>query len=86
MLIRAFEFESTVPSDDIIKKAEMVQQPLVKESDLKSGTQMPLIPVYCDHRQGRTIAHSGATSLLYAAYWSVVRSLRRPTPGRIFRV
>jgi cytochrome P450 len=48
-LIRAFEFELAVPSDDIIKKTMIVQRPLVK-SDLKSGSQMPLIlkPVHHD--------------------------------------
>ena len=41
-LIRAFEFELAVPSNDIIKKAAVVQRPLVK-SDLQAGNQMPLI-------------------------------------------
>jgi hypothetical protein len=41
-LIRAFEFELAVPPNDIIKKAEIVQRPLVK-SDPKGGNQMPLI-------------------------------------------
>ncbi|KIM49563.1 hypothetical protein M413DRAFT_21761 [Hebeloma cylindrosporum] len=41
-LIRAFEFELAVPSDDIIKKAAIVQRPLLK-SDPKAGNQMPLI-------------------------------------------
>jgi len=41
-LIRAFEFELAVPSNDIIKKAAAFQRPIVK-SDLKAGNQMPLI-------------------------------------------
>ena len=41
-LIRAFEFELAVPSDDIIKKVTIVQRPLLK-SDPKAGNQMPLI-------------------------------------------
>ena len=41
-LIRAFEFELAVPSNDIIKKEAIIQRPLVK-SDLKAGTQLPLI-------------------------------------------
>jgi len=46
-LIRAFEFELAVPSDDIIKTSAFMQRPRVK-SDFKSGNQMPLIlkPVY----------------------------------------
>ena len=41
-LIRAFEFELAVPPNDIIKKAEIVQRPLVK-SDPEGGNQMPLL-------------------------------------------
>ncbi|KDR81931.1 hypothetical protein GALMADRAFT_135320 [Galerina marginata CBS 339.88] len=41
-LIRAFEFELAVPPDDLIKKAVMVQRPLVK-SDPKGGNQLPVI-------------------------------------------
>ncbi|KDR80817.1 hypothetical protein GALMADRAFT_241271 [Galerina marginata CBS 339.88] len=41
-LIRAFEFELAVPASDVIKKAGLVQRPLLK-SDPKAGNQMPLI-------------------------------------------
>ncbi|CAA7265268.1 unnamed protein product [Cyclocybe aegerita] len=40
-LVRAFEFELAVPADDIIKKATLVQRPMLK-SDLNAGNQMPL--------------------------------------------
>ena len=41
-LVRAFEFELAVPPSDIIKKEAVFQRPLVK-SDLRAGTQLPLI-------------------------------------------
>jgi hypothetical protein len=41
-LIRTFDFELAVPSDDIIRKVAIVQRPFVK-SDLKSDKQRPLI-------------------------------------------
>lgn len=40
-LIRAFEFELAVSSEEIIKKSAIVQRPLLK-SDPKAGNQMPL--------------------------------------------
>ncbi|KAJ3514175.1 hypothetical protein NLJ89_g2525 [Agrocybe chaxingu] len=40
-LVRAFEFELAVPADDIIKKATIVQRPMLK-SDLEAGNQLPL--------------------------------------------
>ncbi|EMD33503.1 hypothetical protein CERSUDRAFT_118076 [Gelatoporia subvermispora B] len=40
-LVRAFEFELAVPAEDIQKKSQMVQRPLVK-SELDKGNQMPL--------------------------------------------
>ncbi|TFY55501.1 hypothetical protein EVJ58_g8212 [Rhodofomes roseus] len=41
-LIRAFEFELAVPASDIIKKATVVQRPMVK-SEMDKGNQMPLL-------------------------------------------
>jgi hypothetical protein len=41
-LIRAFEFELAVPSEDIGKKSSIVQRPLVL-SDPAGGNQMPLL-------------------------------------------
>lgn len=41
-LVRAFEFELAVSPEDLIKKTEVVQRPLVR-SELEKGTQMPLI-------------------------------------------
>jgi len=41
-LVRAFEFELAVPADEIIKKATIVQRPLVR-SEMEKGNQMPLL-------------------------------------------
>ena len=48
-LIRAFEFELAVPTEDLIKKTGIVQRPLVR-TEMAKGTQMPLI-VKTYHRQ-----------------------------------
>lgn len=41
-LVRAFEFELAVPASEIIKKAAVVQRPLVK-SEKEKGSQLPLL-------------------------------------------
>lgn len=41
-LIRAFEFNLAIPREDIIKKSAIVQRPFVK-SDMKAGSQLPLL-------------------------------------------
>lgn len=41
-LVRAFEFELAVPATDIIKKALIVQRPVLI-SDPDGGNQMPLL-------------------------------------------
>ena len=40
-VVRAFEFELAVPPEDIIKKAMIVQRPVVA-SEKEKGNQMPL--------------------------------------------
>ncbi|KAI0942567.1 hypothetical protein AcW1_003163, partial [Taiwanofungus camphoratus] len=40
-LIRAFEFELAVPTEDIIQKSAIVQRPVVR-TELDKGSQMPL--------------------------------------------
>ena len=40
-LVRAFEFELAVPASEIVKKATVVQRPLVK-SEMEKGNQMPM--------------------------------------------
>ncbi len=40
-LVRAFEFELAVPPEEIIKKAMIVQRPVVA-SEKEKGNQMPL--------------------------------------------
>ncbi|KZT65827.1 cytochrome P450 [Daedalea quercina L-15889] len=41
-LVRAFELELAVPASEIVKKATVVQRPLVK-SEMEKGNQMPLL-------------------------------------------
>lgn len=41
-LVRAFEFELAVPANDIRKRSEMTQRPIVK-SEIEKGNQMPLL-------------------------------------------
>ncbi|OCH90175.1 cytochrome P450 [Obba rivulosa] len=42
MLVRSFEFELAVPYEDITRKQQVVQRPLVK-SEMEKGSQMPLL-------------------------------------------
>lgn len=46
VLIREFEFELAVPSEEIIKKTMIVQRPRVK-SEPEGGTQLPLLVRAC---------------------------------------
>jgi len=41
VLIRAFEFELAVPSEDITRRSFIVQRPVVK-SEMEKGNQLPL--------------------------------------------
>jgi hypothetical protein len=41
-LVRAFEFELAVPSEDVVKGSTIVQRPMLR-SDPDGGHQMPLL-------------------------------------------
>ncbi len=42
VLIRAFTFELAVPADEIIKKASIVQRPLLKNNP-EAGNMLPML-------------------------------------------
>ena len=41
-LVRAFEFELAVPNEDIQKKSQAVQRPVLRSAP-EAGSQMPLL-------------------------------------------